>query len=47
LENQEQVAWVNYPGLQSSKYELAKRYLQKGQNGLVTLLKGGFEAAKK
>jgi O-acetylhomoserine (thiol)-lyase len=32
LENQEQVAWVNYPGLQSSKYyELAKRYLQKGK----------------
>jgi O-acetylhomoserine (thiol)-lyase len=50
LESQEQVAWVNYPGLQSSKYhELAKRYLQKkGQNGLVTFgLKGGFEAAKK
>jgi O-acetylhomoserine (thiol)-lyase len=49
LESQEQVAWVNYPGLQSSKYhELAKRYLPKGQNGLVTFgLKGGFEAAKK
>ncbi|NRS88967.1 O-acetylhomoserine (thiol)-lyase [Flavobacterium sp. 7E] len=49
LESQDQVAWVNYPGLQSSKYhELAKRYLPKGQNGLVTFgLKGGFEAAKK
>lgn len=49
LESQEQVAWVNYPGLQSSKYhELAKRYLPKGQNGLVTFgLNGGFEAAKK
>lgn len=49
LENQEQVAWVNYPGLQSSKYyELANRYLPKGQNGLITFgLKGGFEAAKK
>jgi O-acetylhomoserine (thiol)-lyase len=49
LESQEQVAWVNYPGLQSSKYhKLAKRYLPKGQNGLVTFgLKGGFEAAKK
>lgn len=47
LESQEQVAWVNYPGLQSSKYhELAKRYLPKGQNGLVTFgLNGGFEAA--
>ncbi|MEZ7499972.1 O-acetylhomoserine aminocarboxypropyltransferase/cysteine synthase [Flavobacterium sp. Arc3] len=49
LESQEQVEWVNYPGLQSSKYyDLAKRYLPKGQNGLVTFgLKGGFEAAKK
>lgn len=49
LESQDQVEWVNYPGLQSSKYyALAKRYLPKGQNGLVTFgLKGGFEAAKK
>lgn len=49
LETQEQVAWVNYPGLKSSKYyELAHQYLPKGQNGLVTFgLKGGFEAAKK
>jgi O-acetylhomoserine (thiol)-lyase len=49
LESQDQVEWVNYPGLQSSKYhDLAKRYLPKGQNGLVTFgLKGGFESAKK
>jgi len=49
LEGQEQVAWVNYPGLKSSKYyQLAQQYLPKGQNGLVTFgLKGGFEAAKK
>lgn len=49
LETQEQVAWVNYPGLKSSKYhELAQQYLPKGQNGLVTFgLRGGFEAAKK
>ncbi|OCB75169.1 O-acetylhomoserine aminocarboxypropyltransferase/cysteine synthase family protein [Flavobacterium crassostreae] len=49
LEQQEQVAWVNYPGLPSSDYfELAQKYLPKGQNGLVTFgLKGGFEAAKK
>ncbi|NRT13369.1 O-acetylhomoserine aminocarboxypropyltransferase/cysteine synthase family protein [Flavobacterium sp. 14A] len=49
LESQEQVAWVNYPGLTSSKYyDLAQQYLPKGQNGLVTFgLKGGFEAAKK
>ncbi|PKB18356.1 O-acetylhomoserine aminocarboxypropyltransferase/cysteine synthase family protein [Flavobacterium sp. 5] len=49
LESQDQVAWVNYPGLKSSKYhDLAKEYLPKGQNGLLTFgLKGGFEAAKK
>lgn len=49
LEQQEQVAWVNYPGLKSSKYyDLAQEYLPKGQNGLVTFgLKGGFDAAKK
>ncbi|TDE02916.1 O-acetylhomoserine aminocarboxypropyltransferase/cysteine synthase family protein [Flavobacterium hiemivividum] len=49
LESQEQVAWVNYPGLKTSKYyDLAQEYLPKGQNGLVTFgLKGGFDAAKK
>lgn len=49
LETQEEVAWVNYPGLKSSKYyDLAQEYLPKGQNGIVTFgLKGGFEAAKK
>lgn len=49
LESQDQVAWVNYPGLKSSKYyDLATQYLPKGQNGLLTFgLKGGFEAAKK
>jgi O-acetylhomoserine (thiol)-lyase len=49
LESQEHVAWVNYPGLKSSKYyDLAQHYLPKGQNGLLTFgLKGGFEAAKK
>lgn len=49
LEKQEEVAWVNYPGLKSNKYyALAKEYLPKGQNGIVTFgLKGGFEAAKK
>ena len=48
LEQQEEVAWVNYPGLSSSKYNvLAKKYLPKGQSGIVTFgLKGGFEAAK-
>ena len=49
LEAQEEVAWVNYPGLASSKYsDLAKQYLPKGQSGIITFgLKGGFEAAKK
>ena len=49
LEEQPEVAWVNYPGLSSSKYNaLAKKYLPKGESGIVTFgLKGGFEAAKK
>jgi O-acetylhomoserine (thiol)-lyase len=49
LEKQEDVAWVNYPGLPTSRYrELADKYLPQGQSGIVTFgLKGGFEAAKK
>ncbi|MNP94496.1 Methionine gamma-lyase [compost metagenome] len=49
LENQEAVAWVNYPGLKSSRYNnLVTKYLPKGQSGVVTFgLKAGFEAAKK
>ncbi|WP_233897244.1 O-acetylhomoserine aminocarboxypropyltransferase/cysteine synthase family protein [Tenacibaculum piscium] len=49
LENQEAVAWVNYPGLESSKYKkLADEYLPKGQSGIVTFgVKGGYESAKK
>jgi O-acetylhomoserine (thiol)-lyase len=49
LQIQEEVAWVNYPGLDSSKYkELADKYLPEGKSGIVTFgLKGGFEAAKK
>lgn len=48
LEKQPQVAWVNYPGLPSSKYhDLAQTYLPEGQSGLVTFgLKAGYEAAK-
>ena len=48
LQNQEEVAWVNYPGLTDHKdYEKGQKYLSKGQNGLLTFgLKGGFEAAK-
>ncbi len=49
LEKLDQVAWVNYPGLESSKYnKLAKKYLPNGQSGIITFgLKGGFEKAKK
>ena len=49
LEKHDQVAWVNYPGLSSSKYKnLADKYLPNGQSGIVTFgLKGGYEAAKK
>ncbi|REG96272.1 O-acetylhomoserine aminocarboxypropyltransferase/cysteine synthase family protein [Flavobacterium aquicola] len=49
LEVQDQVAWVNYPGLKSSKYYvLVQKYLPKGQSGVVTFgLKAGYDAAKK
>ncbi len=49
LEGREEVAWVNYPGLESSPYKaLADKYLPKGQSGIVTFgIKGGFESAKK
>src|SRR5690606_16578536 len=49
LQDRDEVAWVNYPGLESSKYYgLAKKYLPNGQSGLVTFgIKGGYEAAKK
>ena len=48
LEAQEEVAWVNYPGLESSKYKsLADKYLPNGQSGIVTFgTKGGYESAK-
>jgi O-acetylhomoserine (thiol)-lyase len=49
LEGQDEIAWVNYPGLEGNKYKkLADKYLPKGQSGIVTFgHKGGFEAAKK
>ncbi len=48
LEDQDEVTWVNYPGLASSKYKaLADKYLPKGQSGIVTFgVKGGYESAK-
>ncbi|GGW39917.1 O-acetylhomoserine aminocarboxypropyltransferase/cysteine synthase family protein [Arenibacter certesii] len=49
LQDREEVAWVNYPGLPSSPYyKLAQEYLPKGQSGIITFgVKGGYESAKK
>ncbi len=49
LQEQPEVNWVNYPGLETSKYKsLAKKYLPKGQSGIVTFgVDGGYESAKK
>jgi O-acetylhomoserine (thiol)-lyase len=49
LQEQADVEWVNYPGLESSDYyDLAKEYLPKGQSGIITFgVKGGYEIAKK
>lgn len=49
LENDPNVAWVNFPGLKSSPdYELAKKYMPHGTCGVVSFgLKGGREAAVK
>jgi O-acetylhomoserine (thiol)-lyase len=48
LEKHPGVAWVNYPGLESSQYfERAKKYLPDGKGGLLTFgVKGGYEAGK-
>lgn len=47
LENHENVAWVNYPELESNKYhQLAKKYLPNGSCGVVTFgVKGGRQAS--
>ena len=49
LQGREEVTWVNYPGLKTSKYfAQAEAYLPKGQSSIVTFgVKGGFESAKK
>jgi O-acetylhomoserine (thiol)-lyase len=46
LEKQDTVTWVNYPGLKSHPdYELAKKYLPKGQGSIVGFgIKGGRKA---
>jgi O-acetylhomoserine (thiol)-lyase len=48
LEQNEKVAWVNYPGLPSSKYySLAQKYMPKGTCGVVSFgIKGGRSAAE-
>ncbi|WP_227133984.1 O-acetylhomoserine aminocarboxypropyltransferase/cysteine synthase family protein [Halorubellus salinus] len=48
LEDHEDVAWVNYPGLESHPtHENAKKYLDGGYGGMITFgLEGGYEAAR-
>lgn len=49
LENDNRVSWINYPGLETSKYsEIVKKYLPCGTSGVVSFgVKGGREAAIK
>jgi O-acetylhomoserine (thiol)-lyase len=49
LEAHPQVSWVNYPGLESSKYyALARKYLPKGASAVMTFgIKGGQQAGVK
>lgn len=49
LENDDRIAWVNYPGLESSKYKpLVDKYMPLGASGVVSFgVKGGREAATK
>jgi O-acetylhomoserine (thiol)-lyase len=49
LKNHPQVAWVNYPEIEDSKYfELSKKYFPKGCGSIFTFgIKGGVAAGKK
>jgi O-acetylhomoserine (thiol)-lyase len=49
LQDHQQVAWVNYPGLPGNKYfRLAQKYLPKGASGLLNFgVKGGAKAGVK
>lgn len=49
LQNSDKVAWVNYPGLESSEYyELAQKYMPNGTCGVISFgIKGGRESATK
>ena len=48
LEADERIGWVNYPGLAGNPYyDLAQKYLPKGQSGVVSFgIKGGRETAQ-
>jgi len=48
LESHEKIAWVNYPGLKSSRYyELAQKYMPKGTCGVISFgLKTGRNGAR-
>ena len=48
LENDKRVAWVSYPGLESSKYKkLADKYLPNGASGVISFdVEGGRKAAE-
>ncbi len=47
LQSRDDVAWVNYPGLEGDKYyELARKYMPNGTCGVISFgLKGGREGA--
>ncbi len=49
LQGDPRVSWVNYPGLQDSKYhELVRRYMPQGASGLLTFgVKGGAQAGER
>ncbi len=49
LEANENVSWVNYPGLESNKYyALAEKYMPAGTSGVISFgVKGGRDAAMK
>ena len=49
LESNPKIAWVNFPGLKSNKYnELANKYMPNGTCGVISFgIKGGREAAGK
>ena len=49
LKAHEEVAWINYPGLEDDKYhDLAVKYMPNGTCGVVSFgVKGGREAASK